>query len=76
MLDEDSPQRDPIPAWIDQKEAIVLDDDEENPNECISSDTSIPTKQEPQQTAKTETKIEPKTKSEADPCMRRIFDRF
>jgi len=59
VLDEDSPQRDPIPAWIDQKEAIVLNDDEENPNEYISSDIAIPTKQEPEQTAKSETKIEP-----------------
>ena len=70
MLDEDCPQRNPIPAWVDQKETIVLDgdDDDEKPNQYID-DTAIPTKQEsnpsPQQAAiASDTIIESSKKNE------------
>ena len=67
VLDEDCPQREPIPAWIEQKEAIVLDDAEkEPPSEYLGGDTALSTKQEqPESTTRTVTKIEPCTEFKA-----------
>lgn len=42
VLNESSLQRDSVPAWIDQKEAIVVDDINETPR----SDTKVPTKED------------------------------
>ena len=42
VLNESSLQRDPVPAWIDQKEAIVVDDINETPR----SDTKVPSKED------------------------------
>jgi len=59
VLDDESPQRDSIPAWIEQKEAVVLDDDDENPSEYITEGTPVRTKQEPEEQVRVATKIEP-----------------
>lgn len=50
VLDEGCSQLDPVPAWIEQKEPIVVDDednDNETPHKQETSDTDdVPTKEE------------------------------
>lgn len=47
VLDEGCSQLDPVPAWIEQKEAIVVDDDNETPHKQETSDTDdVHTKEE------------------------------
>mmetsp|Transcript_22843 Transcript_22843/g.48590 ORF Transcript_22843/g.48590 Transcript_22843/m.48590 type:complete len:194 (+) Transcript_22843:123-704(+) len=48
VLDEGSSRRDPFPAWIDQKEAIVMDGADQTPN-GDTSDAVILTKKETDQ---------------------------
>jgi len=46
VLDEGCSQRDPVPAWMEQREAVVLDDDNETSPEH-TSDLNSHTKQDP-----------------------------
>ena len=68
MLDEGCSQQHPVPAWIEQKEAIVLDGDNETPNK-YTSDSDMHVKQEldlsPQATAVSITIIEPNIRNSA-----------